>query len=86
MGYSDRLKKFQEILGEHADVAFIPLSSDLQYLTGVPRDVPNYGHNIHPGDWLEGAWITPNHDPIFHDKDRRHGTRIELIQQYHAVT
>jgi len=64
MEYSQRLKKFQEILGEHADVAFFPMSSDLQYLTGVPRDVPNYGHNIHPGDWLEGAWITPNHDPV----------------------
>jgi Xaa-Pro dipeptidase len=64
MVYSDRLKKFQEILGEQADVAFFPMSSDLQYLTGVPRDVPNYGHNIHPGDWLEGAWITPNHDPV----------------------
>jgi Xaa-Pro dipeptidase len=64
MVYSDRLKKFQDILGEHADVAFFPMSSDLQYLTGVPRDVPNYGHNIHPGDWLEGAWITPNHDPV----------------------
>ena len=64
MVYSDRLKKFQEILGTHADVAFFPMSSDLQYLTGVPRDVPNYGHNIHPGDWLEGAWITPNHDPV----------------------
>lgn len=64
MSYSQRLKQFQEILGQHADVAFFPMSSDLQYLTGVPRDVPNYGHNIHPGDWLEGAWITPNHDPL----------------------
>lgn len=64
MVYSDRLKKFQDILGQQADVAFFPMSSDLQYLTGVPRDVPNYGHNIHPGDWLEGAWITPNHDPV----------------------
>jgi Xaa-Pro aminopeptidase len=64
MSNSDRLKQFQQLLGEHADVAFFPMSSDLQYLTGVPRDVPNYGHNIHPGDWLEGAWITPNHVPI----------------------
>lgn len=64
MTQSDRLKTFQELLADHADVAFFPMSSDLQYLTGVPRDVPNYGHNIHPGDWLEGAWITPHHDPI----------------------
>jgi len=61
---TDRLKQFQNLLAEHADVAFFPMSSDLQYLTGVPRDIPNYGHNIHPGDWLEGAWITPNHAPV----------------------
>ena len=61
---SDRLRRFQEILGEHADLAFFPMSSDLQYLTGVPRDFPNYGHTIHPGDWLEGAWITPHHAPV----------------------
>ncbi len=61
---TDRIKQFQELLGDQADVAFFPMSSDLQYLTGVPRDVPNYGHNIHPGDWLEGAWITPNHAPV----------------------
>ena len=61
---SDRLQRFQAILGDKADLAFFPISSDLQYLTGVPRDIPNYGHNIHPGDWLEGAWITPDRAPV----------------------
>lgn len=60
----DRLQHFQAILADQADLAFIPISSDLQYLTGVPRDIPNYGHNIHPGDWLEGAWISPRHAPV----------------------
>ena len=64
MSHQDRLRRFQALLGEQADLAFFPISSDLQYLTGVPRDVPNYGHNIHPGDWLEGAWIAPRHEPI----------------------
>ncbi len=59
-----RLQRFQAVLAEQADLAFIPISSDLQYLTGVPRDIPNYGHNIHPGDWLEGAWISPRHAPV----------------------
>lgn len=64
MDYSQRLKTFQEKLGTEADVAFFPISTDLQYLTGVPRDVPNYGRVMHPGAWLEGAWITPTHDPV----------------------
>ena len=61
---TDRLHRFQAILADQADLAFFPISSDLQYLTGVPRDIPNYGHNIHPGDWLEGAWISPHQAPV----------------------
>ncbi len=61
---NDRLQRFQAILADQADLAFVPISSDLQYLTGVPRDIPNYGHNIHPGDWLEGAWISPHQAPV----------------------
>ncbi len=64
MNYQTRLNAFQEKLAGQADLAFFPLSSDLQYLTGVPRDIPNYGAVVHPGDWLEGAWMTPNQEPI----------------------
>ncbi|MEP7291775.1 MAG: Xaa-Pro peptidase family protein [Chloroflexota bacterium] len=60
--YSQRIQQFQQILD--ADLVFLPISSDLRYLTGVPRDIPNFGATIHPGAWLEGAWITPKHEPI----------------------
>lgn len=59
-----RLAQFQALLSAEADLAFLPISADLQYLTGVPRDLPTYGHTIHPGDWLEGAWITATNRPI----------------------
>ena len=61
---SERLEQFQAALAGRADLVFLPISTDLQYLTGVPRDLPNYGHTIHPGDWLEGAWLTPDRAPI----------------------
>ncbi len=60
--FSERIQQFQALLA--ADVAFFPISSDMQYLTGVPRDIPNFGATIHPGAWLEGAWITPKHAPV----------------------
>lgn len=59
-----RLDAFQKLLVGKADVAFFPISADLQYLTGVPRDIPNFGAVMHPGAWLEGAWLTPNHAPV----------------------
>ena len=64
MNYTQRLKQFQAQLADIADVAFFPVSADLQYLTGVPRDIPNYGAVMHPGAWLEGAWVTPQHAPV----------------------
>ena len=63
MNYQQRLSDFQQLLGAKADLAFFPLSADLQYLTGVPREFPNYGAVLHPGAWLEGAWLTPREQP-----------------------
>ncbi|UCH27000.1 MAG: aminopeptidase P family protein [Trueperaceae bacterium] len=64
MDYERRLERFRKILDGVADLAFIPLSADLAYLTGVPRDIPNFGAVLHPGAWVEGAWLTPHHRPV----------------------
>ncbi len=64
MNYQERLKRFQARLDGSADLAFFPFSADLEYLTGVPRDMPNYGAVLHPGAWLEGAWLAPTRGPI----------------------
>lgn len=64
MNYSDRIQRFQAQITGKADLVFLPISTDLEYLTGVPRDIPNYGRTMHPGAWLEGAWLTPHKAPI----------------------
>lgn len=64
MAYNDRIQRFQELLDGVADVAFLPISADLEYLTGIPRDIPNFGVTLHPGGWLEGAWMTATKGPI----------------------
>ncbi|MBZ0300083.1 MAG: Xaa-Pro peptidase family protein, partial [Anaerolineae bacterium] len=64
MNYGERLQVFQKSLGGMADAAFFPMSADLHYLTGVPRDIPNFGWTMHPGAWLEGIWIAPGKDAV----------------------
>lgn len=64
MDYNGRIQRFQALLAGAADVAFLPVSTDLEYLVGVPRDIPNYGVTLHPGAWLEGAWMSPAHAPV----------------------
>lgn len=46
------------------DLIFLPMSADLQYLTGIPRDMPNFGQTIYNGRWLEGALIGPDTNPL----------------------
>ncbi len=64
MNYNARLQKFQKHIQDKVDLVFLPISADLRYMMGVPRDVPSFGAVLHPGMWLEGAWLTPDHDPI----------------------
>jgi Xaa-Pro aminopeptidase len=64
MNYNARLQKFQQHIQDSVDLVFLPFSADLRYLMGVPRDMPSFGAVLHPGMWLEGAWLSPTHDPV----------------------
>ena len=64
MNHEQRLHRLQNLLSDAADLTFLPVSTDLDYLLGVPRDIPNFGVTLHPGAWLEGAWLTPSKPPI----------------------
>ncbi len=62
--YKERMQAFQGLIEGRADVVFVPIGTDLDYLTGIHRDIPNWGRNLHPGMWLEGAWMTATKGPI----------------------
>src|SRR6266568_4459333 len=65
MDYAGRLTRFrQQMMASNVDLAFFPISADLQYLTGIPRDMPNFGATLYPGRWMEGAFITPKVGPV----------------------
>ena len=64
MDYNSRLQKFQQHIQGTVDLVFLPMSADLFYLTGVPRDMPSFGAILHPGMWIEGAWLTPTGGPV----------------------
>ncbi|MCB2180292.1 Xaa-Pro peptidase family protein [bacterium] len=64
INYEARINKFKESLKGKADAAFFPLSADLQYLAGVSRGMPTFGATHHPGEWVEGLWISPEKEPV----------------------
>lgn len=63
--YASRLAAVQEqMAAQGIDLMFLPRSASLFYLTGIPRDEPNYGNTVHPGEWVTGAWIAPGKAPV----------------------
>jgi Xaa-Pro dipeptidase len=65
MDYDKRVNLLhQQMVSALIDLVFLPISADLQYLTGIPRDMPHYGALLYPGRWLEGAFFTQTSGPI----------------------
>ena len=47
------------------DVIFLPPSSDLEYFTGLQRDLPTFGQIAYAHGWVAGAFLTPGREPLF---------------------
>lgn len=79
--YSARLAAVQSrMAAQQIDLLFLTRSANLHYLTGIPRDEPNFGNTIYPGEWLTGAWIPRSGAPVL--------TLPRMLAQFHmgAVT
>jgi Xaa-Pro aminopeptidase len=64
--YAERRRR----LGEHmdadgVDLLFLAPSADLEYLTGIERDIPNFGEVAYAHGWITGAFFHPGDDPVF---------------------
>jgi len=64
--YADRRRRLaQRLEAEDVDVLFLAPSADLEYLTGVERQIPNFGEASYANGWVTGAFLRPGADPIF---------------------
>jgi Xaa-Pro aminopeptidase len=64
--YAARRARFDEQLaGAGVDAAFLPISSDLEYLTGLRRGIPNFGNVSQAHDWVTGCFLLPGRGPVF---------------------
>jgi len=53
-----------EMLQAGIDLLFLPISGDLEYLTGIPRREPSFGNVSYRHGWLAGAFLRPGKDPV----------------------
>src|SRR5215468_1377043 len=47
------------------DLIFLPVSADLEYLTGLKRRVLTFGNVEYAHSWVTGAFLAPGREPVF---------------------
>jgi Xaa-Pro aminopeptidase len=63
---AERRRRLGERMRERGiDAMFVPPSSDLEYLTGMERDLPSFGQHGYAHGWVAGAFIVPGQEPLF---------------------
>ena len=64
--YAERRRRLSERLeADGVEALFLAPSADLEYLTGVERDIPNFGEAAYAHGWVTGAFFRPWVDPVF---------------------
>ena len=64
--YAERQRRLSERLeSEGVAALFLAPSADLEYLTGVERQIPNFGEASYAHGWVTGAFFRPNRHPVF---------------------
>jgi Xaa-Pro aminopeptidase len=64
--YASRRERLGALLEERGiEVLFVTPGSDLEYLTGIERDVPSFGQISYAHGWVAGAFLAPGRDPLF---------------------
>jgi Xaa-Pro aminopeptidase len=64
--YAARRRRLDERMeAEGIDALFLAPSADLEYLTGLERQVPNFGEVSYPHSWVTGALLRRGAEPVF---------------------
>ena len=64
--WPERRERLHERLErERIDALFLAPSADLEYLTGLERDLPSFGEIIYAHNWVTGAFFVPGREPLF---------------------
>jgi Xaa-Pro aminopeptidase len=62
VGRRTRLAELME--AEGVDALFLAPSADLEYLTGIERQIPSFGEASYAHGWVTGAFFRPGADPV----------------------
>src|SRR5690348_6032228 len=65
MNYAERLTRVRQAMEEQGiDLLFLTTSANMQYLTGIERDRPNFGNVNYPGGWVYSTLSGREKEPV----------------------
>ena len=65
INYSERLARTRAKMDELGiGLLYIPPSTNLEWLLGIPRERPSFTNVVYPGGWLNGAFVGLTKGPI----------------------
>ena len=60
-----RGRLFERMEAEGVDALFLAPSADLEYLTGIERQIPSFGAVSYAHGWVAGAFFRPGAEPLY---------------------
>jgi Xaa-Pro aminopeptidase len=64
--YASRRERLGALLEDRGlEAIFLPPGSDLEYLTGIERDLPTFGQISYAHGWVAGAFLAPAQEPVY---------------------
>jgi Xaa-Pro aminopeptidase len=60
-----RARLAEQMEKEGVDALFLAPSADLEYLTGLERQIPFFGELSYAHGWITGGFFRPGRDPVF---------------------
>ncbi len=60
-----RARLAEQMENDGVDALFLAPSADLEYLTGLERQIPFFGELSYAHGWITGAFFRPGRDPVF---------------------
>jgi Xaa-Pro aminopeptidase len=59
-----RASVLQQMDKQQVDLLFLPISADLEYLTGLPRREPSFGNISYRHGWIAGGFFSAGREPL----------------------
>ena len=69
----------QEMRRRGIALLFLPVSSTLEYLTGIGRDLPNPTEDNRPGDWVSGMYMGLDGGPVIVEPRMGSGHMVQQV-------